>query len=78
MGHIMSEDDGIIREIIEGLVSGKRQRGRKRETFMDAVKRDGNVCHYSELKKMAEKREDWRERGKAFHTSTNNTNNNNV
>ena len=56
VGHIL-RGDGLLREIMEGKIEGKRGRGRKRIQVLDDLKKRGS---YVELKSRAQNRGAWR------------------
>ena len=55
IGHIV-RGDGLLKEVIEGRMVGKRPRGRKRIGFLNLIKKGT----YGEMKRMAEDRNVWR------------------
>ena len=56
IGHIL-RGNGLLREVIEGRMIGKRPRGRKRAMMLDNLR--GGI-NYDELKSKAQNREVWR------------------
>ena len=58
-GHLMRHE-GILNTIIEGYVAGKRPRGRPRLRYMDQIKEDVGCKTYEEMKRKAERHEEWR------------------
>ena len=56
IGHVL-RGDGLLKEVIEGRMEGKRTRGRKRISMLKDIIDSSN---YSDLKKKAEDREKWR------------------
>ena len=55
IGHIV-RGDGLLKEVIEGRMDGKRPRGRKRIGFLNLIKKGT----YGEMKRRAEDRGVWR------------------
>ena len=55
IGHIL-RGDGIVKEVIEGRMEGKRSRGRPRAGMLD----DLVVVSYGDTKRRAENRGEWR------------------
>ena len=49
----------LVKRIIEGTIEGKNHRGRPRFDYMKQLKVDMNCTSYCELKRKAEKREEW-------------------
>ena len=62
IGHLLRHDNNIT-SIIEGMIEGKLQRGRKRVQYFDAVKRYSDMTTYTQVKQLAMKREDWKKKG---------------
>ena len=58
-GHLMRHE-GLLKTIIEGYVDGKRPRGRPRLRYMDQIMKDVGCTTYGEMKRKAERREEWR------------------
>ena len=54
--HIMRED-GLMKEVMEGKMEGKRGRGRKRISMLDELMENKQ---YRDLKRKAEDRQGWR------------------
>jgi len=48
--------DGLLREVTEGRMEGKRPRGRPRKGMLDELL----VKSYDNMKRKAENRDDWR------------------
>ena len=59
IGHILWHN-GLVKRIIEGTIEGKNHRGRPRLDYMKQLMVDMNCTSYCELKRKAEKREEWR------------------
>ena len=55
IGHVV-RGDGLLREVIEGKMDGKRPRGRPRIDMLEQLK-DGS---YQQMKRKAENRSEWR------------------
>ena len=55
IGHIL-RGDGLLREVMEGRMEGKRPRGRKRMGMIDELKSESYVT----MKRKAQNREEWR------------------
>ena len=60
MGHILRRENELIKRIIEGKMEGKRGRGRPRTSFVKQMISDARLPSYAEVKRLAEKREEWR------------------
>jgi len=58
IGHILRHD-GLVKDVFEGRLEGKRSRGRKRVMMLDDIK-EGRT--YFSIKRDAEDREFWRSR----------------
>jgi exonuclease III len=56
IGHVL-RGDSLLKDIIEGTVSGERKRGRKRIKMLDDLKKDSGYVY---LKRLASDREEWR------------------
>ena len=54
----MLRGNGLLKEIIEGRIVGKRPRGRKRAMMLDDMKEGKEL--YAEMKERARHRENWR------------------
>lgn len=48
--------------ILEGMLEGKRQPGRPRNTLFGQIKKDAGVGSYRALKEIASDREEWKRR----------------
>ncbi|KAL1446569.1 hypothetical protein WDU94_003622 [Cyamophila willieti] len=60
-GHIMRGSSGeFLLNIMEGKIAGSRDRGRQRRKWSDDIKDWAKIRTYGECKRMAERREDWR------------------
>lgn len=57
---ILKHNNELINRIIEGKIKGKRDRGRPRISFFKQIISDNRLSSYAELKKLVEKREEWR------------------
>ena len=57
IGHVL-RGNGLLKEIIEGRIVGKRPRGRKRAMMLDDMKEGKEL--YAEMKERARHRENWR------------------
>ena len=54
----MLRGNGLLKEIIEGRIVGKRPRGRKRAMMLDDMKEGKEL--YAEMKERARHRKNWR------------------
>uniref|UniRef100_A0A8D8LWF0 Endonuclease-reverse transcriptase n=1 Tax=Cacopsylla melanoneura TaxID=428564 RepID=A0A8D8LWF0_9HEMI len=60
-GHIMRGSSGeFLLNIVEGRIAGSRDRGNQRRKWSDDIKDWAKIRNYGECKRMAERREDWR------------------
>ena len=57
IGHVL-RGNGLLKEVIEGRIEGKRPRGRKRAMMLDDMKEEKEL--YVEMKERACHRENWR------------------
>ena len=57
IGHVL-RGNGLLKEIIEGRIVGKRPRGRKRAMMLDDMKEGKEL--YAEMKERARHRENWK------------------
>ena len=55
IGHIL-HGDGLMKDVLEGRMEGKRPRGRKRMGMIDELKQGS----FTEMKRRAENRMEWR------------------
>jgi len=55
IGHVL-RGDGLLREVMEGRMEGKRKRGRPRKGMLDEL----IVESYGNMKRKAENRDEWR------------------
>ena len=55
IGHIL-RGNGLLKEVIEGRMEGKRTVGRRRKRFMDML----NIGRYEDIKRKAQQRDQWR------------------
>ena len=55
---IVLRGNGLLKEVIEGRIEGKRARGRKRAMMFDDMKEQKEL--YVEMKERARHRENWR------------------
>ncbi len=58
-GHIMRRQDSLEKEIMLGMVGGKRCRGRQKKRWIDTIKEDTNLT-LTQLNKMVHDRNKWR------------------
>jgi exonuclease III len=58
-GHIMRRQDSLEKEIMLGMVGGKRRRGRQKERWTDTIKEDTNLT-ITQLNTMVHNRNKWR------------------
>ena len=56
IGHVL-RGDGLMKDVIEGRIDGKRGRGRRRQSMLHELMEGGS---YEQLKRKAEDRELWR------------------
>jgi hypothetical protein len=56
VGHVL-RGEGLMREVMEGRMDGKRTRGRPRKGMLDEFLEDGS---YAQMKRRAHDRESWR------------------
>lgn len=61
IGHLLRWPSTIV-EVIEGIVAGKKQRGRPRKSFFDDICKRLGVRTYADVKRIAEDRTDWKRR----------------
>ena len=59
IGHIMKHDS-LIKTIVEGLVDGKRGKGRPRMYYIGQIIKDIRKNKYVNMKKLAHRRAEWR------------------
>ncbi len=60
-GHVMRGSSGKVTSLIlEGLIEGKRDRGRQRRTWSDDLKEWLNINRFVDIKRKAEERSVWR------------------
>ena len=57
VGHVL-RGNGLLKEVIEGRIEGKRPRGRKRAMMLDDMKEEKEL--YVDMKERARHRENWR------------------
>jgi len=60
IGHTLRHSEELHSLILEGMIEGKRGRGRPRTCYISQVK-DARVTSYKQLKDKAQDRESWRE-----------------
>jgi hypothetical protein len=60
VGHVLRHG-GLLRDVIEGRIEGKRPRGRPRNTWVANLLRDTECTGYQQMKEKANDRERWRE-----------------
>ena len=58
-GHIMRQQDSLEKDIMLGMVGGKRHRGRQKKRWIDTIKEDTNLT-LTQLNKMVHNRNMWR------------------
>jgi hypothetical protein len=58
-GHIMRRQESLEKEIMLGMVGGKRRRGRQKKRWIDTIKEDANLT-LTQLNKMVHDRNKWR------------------
>jgi hypothetical protein len=63
MGHSLRHGEELHTTIIEGMIEGKRGVGRPRTSYLSQLLADAGVARFSDLKRMANDRMDWRRRG---------------
>ena len=56
VGHVL-RGEGLMIEVMEGRMEGKRTRGRPRKGMLDELLEDGS---YAQMKRIAHDRESWR------------------
>lgn len=56
IGHVL-RGDGLLRDVMEGRMEGKRTRGRPRKNMLEELMEDG----YERMKRNAQNRSAWRE-----------------
>ena len=59
MGHQLLHG-GILTNILETKINGKRSSGRKRAAWLDDLKQKAGVNSYGELKRLREDRGEWK------------------
>ena len=59
MGHILRHES-LLHTIMEGLVEGKRARGRPRRKYISQIMQDLGCGSFTELKRLADNRTEWR------------------
>jgi len=60
IGHILRHENELIYRIIEGKMEGKRDQGRPRTSYVKQMISDARLSSYTELKRLAGDREEWR------------------
>ena len=55
--HVLKEEDGIERHVIETPMEGKRARGRQRIAFLDWMRKRANARDGTELREIARNRD---------------------
>lgn len=63
IGHILRHD-GLLKNIIEGMVEGTNSRGRQRKEYLHDIIKDLGCDSYMGLKRTAQDRQDWKIRWK--------------
>ena len=58
-GHILRHDS-LQKSLLEGMIEGKRSRGRQRLTWMDNIKEWSRLSTYHQCIRAAEDRDGWR------------------
>ena len=58
-GHLVRQDNSLAKMIMEGMVEGKRGRGRPEKQWIDNIK-EWTMLEISEIMKKARDREQWR------------------
>ena len=58
IGHVL-RSEGLMKEVLEGGIDGKRGRGRPRIGMLDELKKTKEES-YQKMKRKAENREEWR------------------
>ena len=56
IGHVLRRD-GLMKDVLEGRMRGKRTVGRRRQQLLDDIATDG----YQTIKKQAQDKKKWRE-----------------
>jgi len=59
--HTLRHNEELHSLILEGMIEGKRERGRPRTCYISQVIKDARVDSYKQLKDKAQDRELWRE-----------------
>ena len=60
IGHVLRGETCLLREILEGKLKGKKQRGRPRTMILDWMCNTKTKNKYESLKRRAQDREEWR------------------